>query len=580
MFSRTKAPRAALVGLALVAMACTGEVGQGAGAPGPGPTAPGESPGSRTPPGGSGGSTTPAPGQGPAVGADSAGPHALRRLTLLEYQNTIRDLLGVTLTDTDRRGFAADQVGQGGYGNGAAIVTSVDSRQFLDTSGKLAAAAVADPGKLLPPGCAAPAPDAEAGCIGTFIETFGLRAFRRPLDPGERDRLLALYQQLRGPEVGASYVEAVHDLVLAFLQAPEFLYRWELDGPPIQDGELVRFGPYEIASRLSYFLWATMPDDQLFAAARSGGLQRPEQIAAQAERMLKDERARAGLRDFHLQWLGIYGVDELEKDESFTTYSPEVARAMLAESAAFLDANLFDPQASGKLETLLTSSSSFVNGPLARHYGAAGVTGEGFAKVELNPMQRAGILTHGAYLARHAKEAESFPIARGVHVLRQILCQDIPEPNVELPPAPEQMAGVTTRKLYEDFTSAGACQVCHGRINGVGFAFENYDAVGAYRDREEGQPIDASGTLELPSGKISFRNGIELVKQLASTPEVRDCAARNWMRFLLRRDERPEEAGSLRAAQEAFSASSHDVRSLLIGLTRTRAFTHRNPLAK
>jgi hypothetical protein len=556
-------------------MACTGQVGAG-GAPGPSGVGPTTGPEGRPNPAQPGGPTPPS-ATPPGTPADSAGPYALRRLTLLEYQNTVRDLLGVTLTDTDRRGFSADQVLQGGYGSGAAIVTSVDSRQFLDTSAKVAGAAVGDLGKLLPAGCAAPAADAEVGCIETFVQAFGLRAFRRPVAPVEAEALLSLYKQLRGAEVGATFPEAVHDLLLAILQSPEFLYRWELDGAPIKDGNLVKFGPWEIASRLSYFLWASMPDDELFAAARSGGLDRPEQIAAQAARLLNDERAKGGLRDFHLQWLGIYGVDELEKDDSFTTYSPEVARAMLAESAAFVDAALFGAQAPGKLEALLTSSTSFVNGPLARHYGAAGVTGDASQKVELDPTQRAGILTHGSYLARHSKEADSFPIARGVHVLRQILCQEIPEPNVELPPAPEQAAGVTTRKLYADFTSATACQACHGRINGVGFAFENYDAVGAYRVREEGQMVDSSGTLELPSGTLTFGNGIELVKALARTPEVRDCAARNWMRFLLRRDERPEEAGSLDAIEEAFASSAYDVRELILAITKTRAFTHRNP---
>ena len=130
-------------------------------------------------------------------------------------------------------------------------------------------------------------------------------------------------------------------------------------------------------------------------------------------------------------------------------------------------------------------------------------------------------MTHGSYLARHSKEADSFPIARGLHVLRQVLCQEIPEPNIELPPAPEQKLGVTTRKLYEDFTAAAACQACHGRINGVGFAFENYDAVG----RLPGEGRGPGGRLErqrwsCASGKLTFKNGIELVKALATTPEA------------------------------------------------------------
>jgi hypothetical protein len=563
--------------LSLVGVACTGQIDGGGTGRGPGP----DQGGGKGNNGGGGGSGVipPGPMPGPDGVVDSAGPYSLRRLTLLEYRNTIRDLLGVNLSDADRRGFSADQVVHGGYGSGAAIVNSTDSRQFLDIASKVATAAVADMAKLMPAGCEAPAASAEQGCVSKFVEQFGLRAFRRPLSSAEIGEFVGLYTKLRGTEVSAPWKDAVHDLLLAFLQAPEFLYRWELNGDPIKDGNLIKFGPYELASRLSYFLWASMPDDQLFTAARTGGLDRPEQIGAQAKRMLEDERAKDSLRDFHMQWLGIYGMDELDKGDIYETYTPEVAKAMLAETAAFIDNILFGTQASGKLEALLTSTTSFVDAALAKHYGVSGVSG-GTQKVELNPMQRAGILTHGSFLAKHSKEVESFPIARGVYLLRQVLCIDVPEPTVELPPAPEQMQGVTTRKLYADFTAAAACQVCHAQINAAGFAFENYDAVGGYRAHEDGVMVDASGTLELPSGKIPFKNAVELVKGLSTTPEVRECVARNWMRAMLRRDEHKDEAGSLRDIKNAFESSSHDVRALLVALTKTRAFTHRNPIAR
>jgi hypothetical protein len=579
-------PGVALAAVALLGLGCTGQVGQGGpsgSSPGGSPSTPGGKPstgggnGGSQPGGGNGpttGTVPPAPMPGPDGVVDSAGPYALRRLTRLEYQNSLRDLLGVTISDDDKRGFAVDSVVSGGFSSGAGIVTSVDSRQLLDVSTKLADAAMADLGKLLPAGCAAPAANAEQGCITKWLQEFGLRAFRRPPTDMEISGLTGLFTKLRSAEVGAPWGEAVHDVLLAMLQSPQFLYRWELVGEPIKDGHLIKFGPYEVASRLSYFLWATMPDDDLFQAAKSGGLDRPEQIAAQADRMLKDERAKAGMRDFHMQWLDIYGMDQLEKGEIYKTFSPEVAKAMLAETSAFVDSIL---TGSGKLEELLTSNKSFVNGPLATHYGATGVTGDVLQKADLNPAQRAGILTQGSFLTKHSKEVESFPIIRGVHVLRQVLCQEIPEPQIELPPAPEQTPGVTTRKLYEDFTAAAACSVCHKKINGVGFAFENYDAVGGWRDKEEGQTVDASGSLDLASGAHNYKNGVEFAKAIARTPEVRECVARNWMRALLRREERPDEGGSLKAINEAFAASDYDLRALLVAITKTRAFTHRNP---
>jgi hypothetical protein len=581
MISSKKVP--GLVGAALLAigMGCSGEIGPGKG-PGGSSNEPGETgndPGKGGTKGGSGGGTVTPPVMEPDGTINSAGPYALRRLTVLEYSNTIRDLLGVNLADTDRRGFSADQVVHGGFASGAALVTSVDSRQFLDVSVKVAEAATKDMAKLMPAGCATPAAGAEEACIPKFLEQFGLRAFRRPVTAAETGTFVGLYKQLR-TDPAVTYTDAVQDVVLAILQSPEFLYRWELDGQPIVESNgLIKFGPYEVASRLSYFLWATMPDEALFMAAKSGALSTPEQIGAQAQRMLKEDKAADGLRDFHMQWLALYGVDELEKDSIFTTYSPEVAKAMLAESSAFIDSVLRGPQATGKLEALFTSSTSFINEDLAKHYGVTGVTGADLKKTDLNPAQRAGILTQGAYLARHSKENDSFPIARGVHVLRQILCQDIPEPMLTLPPAPEQKQGVTTRKMYTDHTAAVACQACHAAINGVGFAFENYDATGAYREKEEGQTVDASGALELPSGKITYKNAIDFVQAIAKTPEARECLARNWMRALLRRDESNLESGSLKAITNAFASSNYDMRELVIALTKTRAFTHRNPTA-
>jgi hypothetical protein len=567
MIPTRNAPGVAVLSLLAGLAACSGQVGE---APGQTPGGPGPSTG----PGGGGG-PPPSPLPGPDGVIDSAGPNALRRLTVLEYSNTIRDLLGVTLTDAERRAFAADQVVGGGYQIGAALVNSVDSRQFLDVATRIADAATADLGKLMPPGCGAPAGAAEQDCIGKFVDQFGLRAFRRPLAADEVGRFKALYDRLRGGDVGATFTEAVRVVVVAMLPAPEFVLTWEQQGDPIKDGNLIKFGPYEIASRLSYFLWASMPDDQLFAAAKSGALANPEQIATQARRLLADDRAKDALHDFHMQWLGLYGVDEIEKGDVYSDYSPDtIGKAMIQETAAFVDATMFGAQATGKLEDLFTASSSYLNEALAKHYGVKGVTGANFRKVDLDPKQRAGILTQGAFLTKHSKEVESFPIARGVYVLRQVLCQEIPEPNIQLPPPPEQMQGVTTRKLYEDFTKAGACQACHGRINAVGFAFENYDAVGGYREDEEGQKVDASGSIELPSGRIDFKNAIDLAQSIAKSTELRDCAARNWMRALLRREERPAEAGSLKAVGQAMAASSNDLRALIVALTKTRAFTH------
>ena len=585
MISPRTAPGLAVAALALLGFACTGQVSDGSENGGSGtssdPSKPGSGRGNGSGPNPTGGGPPPEIAPGPDGVVDAAGPYTLRRLTVLEYSNTLRDLLGVALSEEERRALGVDQVLEGGFRRGSAVVTTVDSRLLLDTSTKVAGTAAADMDRLMPAGCGAPTAAAEQECIGKFIEEFGLRAFRRPVSSEETAAFMDLYGKLRGADVGTSFQEAVHDILVAVLQSPEFLYRWELDGEPIKDGDLIKFGPYEVASRLSYFLWASMPDEDLFAAAKAGELITPEQIGAQAERMMKDERAKDALRDFHMQWLGIYGVDEIEKGDIYMNYTPEViGRAMMAETAAFVDATLFGDGASGMLSDLFTSSRSFVNGPLAEHYGLSGVSGDALAGVEHDSTKRAGILTLGAFLTKHSKEVESFPIDRGVYVLRNVLCQEIPEPQIELPPPPEQTMGVTTRKLYEDFTAAPACKACHGAINAVGFAFENYDAVGGFRSMEEGQPVDSSGSLDLPSGKLTWQNGIEFVHAVAKSPELSECVARSWMRYLLRRQEHEHEAGSLKAIREAFASADFDMRALIVGLTKTRAFTHYNPASK
>jgi hypothetical protein len=570
-----------VIGTAAFAVGCVGSVGHGdnGGQPPPGP-GPGGGPEPGPGGGGPGGGAMPGPPPPPVNPAETtnlAGPQPLRRLSLLEYSNTIRDLLGEPAPPTRGAGFSVDISSTAGFVNGAKITSSVDAKQFVDASDRLAASAVSRLAMLAPAGCAAPAPAAEEGCARKFIEQFGLRAYRRPLTQVEQGALATYYQALRGPDSGASYAEAIKELIAGIIQTPQFLYRWELGEAPIKDGPLYRLNGWEIASRLSYYLWASMPDAALFTAAQNGELQNLDRIAAEARRMLADPRARDAVRDFHLQWLDVEGLEDMQKDPMFTAYAPETARAMLNETAELAGSVLLGPNATGKLADLFSSPASFVDARLAKVYGAAGVTGDELRRVALDPAQRAGILTHGSFLAAHADQDLSHPVKRGVHVIRQVLCQDLGDPDgLEIPELPAPRPGQTTRERYAAHAQ-GSCAACHNRIDPVGFAFENYDAIGGYRTTEQGKPVDSSGTVPLPSGEIRFDKGIDFIKRLAGTRELRDCVARQWLRYVLRRTEVPEEAGSLAALAAAFEGSAWDVRELMVSVTRTRAFTHRKP---
>ncbi len=569
----------ALLGVALGGLGCSGSIGEAGNL---GPAGPSE-PGSRTP-GGPGPSTGPGPGVNPgALPSDSdtvPGPAPLRRLTRLEYENTVRDLLGLTTVPKGKIGtFSADQESAAsGFLRGGSVTAAPDARALLLAAEELSAAALQQVPALLP--CApvpAAAPEQDA-CADKFIAGFGRRAYRRPLTDAELEDARGLYRAQRAPDAGATFPQAIANVVTAMLQSPYFLYRWEL-GPaaPLKEGQLIRFNQHEVASRLSYLFWSSMPDDKLFAAADGGKLSTPDQVAAEARRLLADARASDALNDFHLQWLSMGGLADMPKDPSLTDYNPEVAQAMLKETREFVASVFLGPKADGKLETLLTSNASFANAALAKIYGLKDVTGNDLKPVTFDPAQRSGLFTQGTFLSVKADAIDSHPIKRGDSMLSKLLCMHLEVPaNIVIPPLPEPLPGQTTRERVS-VHSDSACATCHKLLDPIGFAFENYDAIGAYRTTDAGKPVDASGVFPLGSGELKFKNAIELLPQLAKTPEVQDCMVTQWWRYALRRGELPSEEPSLKLVREAFQQSGHDMRELLVAFTRTRAFSHRKP---
>jgi hypothetical protein len=514
-------------------------------------------------------------GAGGAPAAAIAGPQPARRLTLLEYQNTLHDLVGYDLPPASRAALP-DAWNGSGFPTGAVLTTGVDVRNIVAVAEGASRRAVQDLSILLPPTCLPP-PDAaaETACASRFAAEFGLRAFRRPLDQEEIAALQAIYTAERAAPVSGTFTDGIRVVIAAMLQSPSFLYRWELAGAPIRDGALVRFGPYELASRLSYFLWSTMPDPALFAAAGAGLLSNPDDIEAQARRLLADPRARSTMTEFHLWWLHLVDLPQIVKDSALFPTAPALLPAMLDETTAFVTALMNGPGATGKLDALLTSSTSFVTPELAALYGVP----NGPQPAQLDPTQRAGILTQGAFLARHANADISNPALRGQTLLEQVLCLDLKEPqNVDIPAVPSPSASLTTRKAFESQINHPCASACH-IIYDAGFAFENYDSIGAYRRSEPGGPVDASGTLHLFSGDLSFTSAIDLVHALVGRGEVTSCLPRQWLRFLTRRLDGPGDLPSLDAAGAAFRRSSYDMREILVALTRSRAFTHRAPSA-
>jgi hypothetical protein len=496
----------------------------------------------------------------PPMGPNAPGASPLRRLTVREYNNTLRDLLGVAPGNRD---LGVDQ-DAGGFAVGGPVTTSGDAARLLDAAEQLAASAAAKITSLVP---CTPVPADAAGqgeCAKKFIAQFGRRAFRRPLGTDEVADLYAVYTAHRGGEINYPFDEAIRSVVAAMLTSPFFLYRAEgMNVPAIKEQGLVRFTPHELASRLSYTLWGSMPDDALFAEVDAGRLSTPEQIEAQARRMLKDPKVKDAIADFHLQWLYVDALPkEPPKDPKFTAYTPQLVTAMLDETAGFAN-EVF--ASDGKLEHLLTATWTPGDPALAKLYGT------------MDPAQRGGVLTQASFLAMHANAGDTNPVRRGAVVLRRLLCNDVQPPvNMDVgqpkPPAPN----LTTRERFADHAE-NPCATCHRLTDPIGFAFENYDAIGAWRTTEQGKAIDATGTLSLSGSDVKFNNAVELARGLAGAKDVRECLSTQWLRYFTRRIESAGDTASLQAANEAFAKSSYDMRELLVALTKTRAFTHRSP---
>jgi hypothetical protein len=507
--------------------------------------------------------------------AGAAEPPAspLRRLTRLEYNNTARDLFGFDLAPAD--GFPADEVA-GGFSNNASVLTvsPLLAEKYLEAAEKLAAEAVKNLTALLP---CDPAAMGEEPCARQFVQRFGRRALRRPLEAPDVERLMRAFAAGRAD---GSFAEGIEVVIRAALQSPSFLYRFEIGGMPAAGEKLVRLTQPELASRLSYFLWGSMPDDNLSAAADAGGLGSSHQVAQQARIMLQDPRARRAVTEFHRQWLGVGTLDTLVKDaQAHPEFTEELRVAMRAELPAFIDHLIWS--ADRRLATLLTAPLGFASGPLATLYGVAApgpAAGADPQMVSFPPGARAGVLTQAAVLAVHALPDQSSPVMRGKFVRERFLCQEPPPPPPDLNVTPPEVdPSQPTRERFAQHTASPSCAVCHQLMDPIGFGFEGYDAIGRLRTMDGGRAVDESGwVVESDDLDGPFRGAGELGEKLAQSGQVRDCVATQWFRYAFGRHEAAVgDACSLAAVRKAFTSSGGDIRELLVALTQTESFLYR-----
>ena len=568
-------------------LACTGEIassggtgvtgttgsrnGDGVGVPrGAGASQGASSAATPASPGGQGSPGAVGPGvSGGAPLATTAAPGRIRRLTAREFNNSLQDILGDVGNGSNA--FPADGSGTGFDNDFESLsVTELFANHLQTISEAAAAAAVTRIGTLLP--CANARPLDEKTCATQFIETYGKKLFRRPASTDEKTRLLGLFATARAL---TDFPGSLRTVTEAMLQSPNFLYRTELGA--VQAGKRVRLTSYELAAELSYFVWASAPDDELLAAAEAGRLDDTAEWSAQVGRLIKDAKAIRAVTAFFLQWLQIDNARALQKNAGkYPNFNDRVLPSLLGETRAFID-DVFS-KGDASLSTFLTSTRSFANGDVSATYGLmGGPAGTSYAPVNLDVRQRAGVLTHPSVIAAHTHEQDISPVLWGKFVRESIFCQALPPPPAAAPPLRAPTPNTSTRERYSQHRSDAACSGCHQLMDPIGYGFEQFDPIGRFQAVEQGKfPLSGAGELTGTDVDGPFTGAVELSRRLVGSQQMRQCFADTLFKFAMGRKVNPaNDANSVKSAFDRFQQSNLSVRELLASVATSESFLYR-----
>lgn len=411
--------------------------------------------------------------------------------------------------------------------------------------------------------------DGTPECARTIVTGLAKRAWRRPVTENEINRLAGFVVEAR--KDGDSFEQGVQLALEAVLVSPHFLFRIERNTQAGQGTE--RLGPYELASRLSYFLWSSMPDDELLEVARSKQILTRDGLQAQTRRMLASPKADALVENFAGQWLQLRNLESAKPDpDIFPDFDDDLRQAMDQETRLFF-ANLL--RGNGSILEFLDSRYSFLNTRLAKHYGIDGVEGEQFRKVEIGNGQRGGILTQASILTVSSYPTRTSPVLRGKWVLENILGTPPPPPPPDVPELNTEKIGVdeTLRSQLQKHRASASCSVCHDKMDTLGFALENYDAVGVWRSKDGALPIDASGAL---SGK-KFDDAGGLKKILAENRQasfVKNLTEK-LMTYALGRGLEKYDRPEVNQICNRIAAEGHKFQSLILDIVESMPFQMR-----
>jgi hypothetical protein len=506
-------------------------------------------------------------------GASDPGPSLVQRLTRRQYNNTVRDLLGVDTHPADA--FPTDGGGGGGFDNNAStlFVPPILLEKYLAAASDVLERA--DPTKYL---TARPGPDltkeeAARRCLAAFARG----AYRRPVSADEVERLLRLFRHADAR--GDGFEAAVRFALRGALVSPNFLYLVERDHTDA-DGPY-RVSDHELACRLSYFLWSSMPDQELSGLADAGRLHEPDVLEGQVRRMLADPKARALAEDFAGQWLRVGNLAELAEPDKrlFPEFTPELRAAMVEEAVTFFHAVLREDR---PVLDLLDADYTYLNETLAKHYGIEGVTGPEFRRVALKDRNRGGVLGMAAVLTLTSYPRRTSPVLRGKWVLEELLGTPPPPPPpmVKALPADDRVRdGLTFRQRLERHRKDPNCASCHSRLDPLGFGLENFDVIGRWRDKIKDQPVDASGTLT--TGE-EFTGPAALKTILVESK--RDLFVRNLVErvlaYALRRGVEYYDGPAVKQVVSELEANDHRATALIGSVVKSVPFQYRRNESK
>ena len=462
------------------------------------------------------------------------------------------------------------------WGNSAIFPTNTGSAsslklQSLDISGPFHVQGLGDtPSREEIFVCRPQRVDEEAACADQILSRLARRAFRRPVVPPDIEPLLEVYRAARSER---DFDGSIQMALERLLVDPEFLFRIEQDPEGVAPGAPYRVSDLALASRLSFFLWSSVPDEALLQVAEQGTLGDPAVLEAQVRRMLADPRARALVQNFAAQWLYLRNVEQMDPDSyQFPDWDDDLRRAFVAETELFLENQL---RTDRSVTELLTAPYTFVNERLARHYGLPGVYGSHFRRVELpDAIHRGGLLGHGSILLVTSYPNRTSPVLRGKWLMENFLNVEPPPPPPDVPEFPEVQRGEhprTVRARLEEHRKNPVCASCHSVIDPLGFALEHYDAIGRFRETEEGgQVVDASAAM--PDG-VAF-DGLAGMREVMVSRETdfANTVVDRLLTYALGRGLEYYDGPVIRQIIREAEANDYRWSSLILGITNSRPF--------